>query len=222
MLTRSQVSRSVASAICGGLSLIAWGLLGGCATAKEMPPLVQASSDVNQAAPGTEDSYVKASVREITVAESLRAKRQRSQALSQWVARHPDDVFAADIDALASLLSDPDDGVRGWIAGALGKLGHKAERAVPKLQRALQERPCVDQPLASADAIRLALSRIGAQPTEADKARSAQADGCLSRRDIVLSETGFAKVVSRTSFLGIPGSAMREYDPRPVIDLKII
>jgi hypothetical protein len=137
------------------------------------------------------------------------------------VARHPDDVFAADIDALASLLSDPDDGVRGWIAGALGKLGHKAERAVPKLQRALQERPCEDQPLASAGAIRLALSRIGVQPTEADKARSAQADGCSSRRDIVLSETGFAKVVSRTSFLGTPGNAMREYDRRPVIDVKI-
>lgn len=154
----------------GAVQLLVFVLLslsGNAAASGARPSVTPMSSTADQAASPLTASFVKSSIEDIAVAESLRAKRDKVQALNQWVVRHPNDVSTDDIDALAGLLSDPDDGVRGWIAGALGILGDKALRAAPALQRALQERPCIHQPLASADAIRLALSRMGVQPVHA-------------------------------------------------------
>jgi len=122
---------------------------------------------VSQEAQADSDSFVKIAVKQIAEAESPKFRWDRAQKLSQWVAQHPEEVSLTDIEALAGLVSDPADGVRGWIAGALGHLGGKAKGAVPQLQRALQERPCEDRPMASASAIRLALSRIGVEAIKA-------------------------------------------------------
>jgi uncharacterized protein RhaS with RHS repeats len=51
-----------------------------------------------------------------------------------------------------------------------------------------------------------------------DKAHSAYRDDCFSRRDIVLSETRFARTGNWTSYLDTPSKVMREYDPRLGID----
>lgn len=167
MFTTSQVIRPTASTIYGVLILFALSLWGSCATAQAMPFSILISIDASQTVSSGTGSYVEASTKGIASADSLKTKRQGAQTLSQWVMHHPNDVSADDIDALAGLLSDQDDAVRGWIAGALGRLGDKAKRAVPALQRALLERPCVHQALASAGAIRLSLSRIGVQPVNA-------------------------------------------------------
>jgi hypothetical protein len=113
------------------------------------------------------DSYVKSGIRGITNAPSRKVKIERAQELCRWIGRHQDEVSAMDIDALTKLLTDEDDSIRIWTAGALGLLGKKAKSAVPQLERALLERPCANTPATSASAIRLALSRIGAQPINA-------------------------------------------------------
>ncbi len=101
------------------------------------------------------DSHVKISVAGIAEADSLKLRLDRAQRLSERVNKHPDEVSLTDVDALASLLSAPDDGVRFWIAGTLGTLGVRANSAVPQLQTALQQRPCEKTPMNSASAIRL-------------------------------------------------------------------
>jgi hypothetical protein len=122
---------------------------------------------VNREAQAGSNSIVKIAIRQITEAKSPMARWDRTKKLSQWVAQHPKEVSLTDVEALAGLMSDPDDGLRGWIAGALGQLGGKAKVAVPQLQWALQDRPCENRPANSASAIRLALSRIGAEPVKA-------------------------------------------------------
>jgi len=126
-----------------------------------------ASSTVYQKVQSDADSYVKTAIKGVTDAPSRKLKIERAQELSRWVARHSSDVSATDVDTLANLLSDEEDAVRLWIAGALGQLGDKAKSAAPQLQRAIQERPCANTPATSASAIRLALSRIGVKPVKA-------------------------------------------------------
>jgi hypothetical protein len=98
-------------------------------------------------------------------AENKRDPRVRTAIqLTQWVRKNPDLVSDADISILAGLLREDDDIVRGEAAGALGFLGGRAEPAVPQLLDALKERPCANQPAMSADAIHVALERIGYGP----------------------------------------------------------
>jgi hypothetical protein len=68
------------------------------------------------------------------------------------------------IDDIAALLSDDDDGVRLWAAGALGLIGPRAKRAIPALERALKnaELPpgAAVTGVWSGSAIQIALNRI--------------------------------------------------------------
>src|SRR5215469_5101715 len=72
---------------------------------------------------------------------------------------------------LARALSDDEDGVRAWIAGALGLIGPDAYQAVPSLERALvriegiEAREAVIR-LDSNLAIRIALHRITGKPVD--------------------------------------------------------
>ena len=75
-------------------------------------------------------------------------------------------VSDADIDSLASMMSDRDDSVRYWIATALGYVGPRAHHAIPQLEQALRERACDNSSKTSASAIRLAMSRIGVKVPE--------------------------------------------------------
>lgn len=84
--------------------------------------------------------------------------------LTQWIRRNPTEVSESDIVVLIALLRDEDDVIRGEAAGAIGFVGRRARSAAPALIRALRERPCTKQPGASADAMRVALDRIGAAP----------------------------------------------------------
>lgn len=103
-------------------------------------------------------------------ANAIRAERKRdprvntAKQLTQWVRKNPGQVSDADIFILAGLLRDDDDIIRGEAAGSLGFLGKRAEPAIPQLLDALKERPCVSQPAMSADAIHVALERIGYGP----------------------------------------------------------
>jgi len=140
----------------------------GCSFVAATPAGASTSAQpVKQDAQANSDSFVKIAVKQIAEAESRKVQLDRAQKLSQWVGQHPKEVSLTDIDALAGLMSAPDDGVRFWIAGALGLLDGKAKGAAPQLQTALQERPCANQPMTSASAIRLALSRIGVKPVKA-------------------------------------------------------
>lgn len=117
-----------------------------------------------EAAAQGSDSHIQRVVGLIQSESSVEKRRQHVQDLALWIAGPmPRTVSDGDIDAMAALMRDPDDAIRGRIAGALGKLGARAQRAVPELVQALRERPCENQPLASADAIRLAIKRIGAE-----------------------------------------------------------
>lgn len=72
-----------------------------------------------------------------------------------------DDKTFAD---LVRLMDSPDDPVRGGVAAALGFLGVRAKSAAPKLLEILPKVDCLDGAITSADAIRLALKRIGVTP----------------------------------------------------------
>ena len=72
-----------------------------------------------------------------------------------------DDKTLAD---MVSLLDDPDEGVRGWVAAALGQLGRRAKVAVPKLLALLPAADCEQGELTSAPFIRLALEKMGVKP----------------------------------------------------------
>jgi hypothetical protein len=71
------------------------------------------------------------------------------------------------LSEITSLMSDRVDAVRYWTATALGFLGAQATPSIPALERALDEVRDVHADKTSADAIRLALTRI----------RSAQGSG---------------------------------------------
>ncbi len=76
----------------------------------------------------------------------------------------PKKVNDATLGEMVSLLNTDDDGVRRWVAAALGHLGPRAKVAVPTLLDLLRKVDCLEGDLTSAGAIRLALTRIGETP----------------------------------------------------------
>jgi len=76
----------------------------------------------------------------------------------------PKKVNDATLGEIVSLLNTDDDGVRLWVAAALGNLGPRARIAVPTLLNLLRKVDCLEGDLTSAGAIRLALTRIGETP----------------------------------------------------------
>jgi HEAT repeat protein len=69
------------------------------------------------------------------------ARSEMAKDLAVFLTDLPDSVRAqaideGRIDAIASLLNDENDSVRFWAAGALGKIGPTATRAVPALKEA--------------------------------------------------------------------------------------
>jgi PBS lyase HEAT-like repeat len=93
---------------------------------------------------------------------SVNARTEDARNLADQVRRNELAVSNADIKLLVDMLSDRDDSVRYWIAMALGYIGPRAQPAVPALEKALQEVQCVHASKTSADAMRLALTKIGA------------------------------------------------------------
>jgi hypothetical protein len=76
----------------------------------------------------------------------------------------PSEVDDKTFANLVSLMDSPDDPVRGGVAAALGFLGGRAKSAAPKLLEILPRVDCLDGAITSADAIRLALKRMGVTP----------------------------------------------------------
>lgn len=106
-------------------------------------------------------SFVNQSADAIRTATNRGHRARAAIALCTWVRKHPQLVSDADMPILASLLAEDDDIVRREAAGALGLLGARAKPFIPQLLTALKERPCSSQPAMSADAIHVALERIG-------------------------------------------------------------
>jgi len=69
-----------------------------------------------------------------------------------------------DIDIIDGMLRDEDDSARFWMATILGNLGARAQNSIASLQSALAERPCREGTISSAVAVRLALTKLGAEP----------------------------------------------------------
>jgi hypothetical protein len=93
---------------------------------------------------------------------SVSARTEDAQQLADQVRLNELAVSDADIKLLADMLSDRDDSVRYWIAMTLGYIGPRARPAVSALGKALEEIQCAHGSKTSADAIRLALTKIGA------------------------------------------------------------
>lgn len=68
------------------------------------------------------------------------------------------------IHSLASLLDIEDDGVRMWVAGALGDIGPRASEAVPKLLSILSVSACTVADRGSLATIPKALTKMGVTP----------------------------------------------------------
>jgi hypothetical protein len=81
--------------------------------------------------------------------------------LAEVLRKNSDNVVEGDVRALATLLRDSDDLVRGRAAVALGLIGSRAMSAVPDLRRALSEVECVRADNNSRFVIARALERIG-------------------------------------------------------------
>jgi hypothetical protein len=75
----------------------------------------------------------------------------------------PNSVNDKTVADMVSLLDDPDPGVRGWVATALGLLGPRAKVAVPKLLALLPQADCEQGSLTTGNVIRLALERMGVE-----------------------------------------------------------
>lgn len=107
-------------------------------------------------------SYVRSEAIAVKAEDRREPRARIAIQLAEWVRKNPASVADADIAILADLLREDDDIVRRSAAGALGFLGKRARSTAPQLIQALSERPCASRPALSADAIRLALERIGA------------------------------------------------------------
>ena len=106
-------------------------------------------------------SHVSRSADIIKAATVRKNRADAAIALSYWVRKNPGEVSDNDMSILAGLLTEDDDIVRREAAGALGFLGTRAKPFIPQLLAALKQRPCSDQPAMSADAIHVALERVG-------------------------------------------------------------
>jgi HEAT repeat protein len=143
---RARLCRFLNIALCAG-----WGLLASL-------PSIGANSD----------SLVAIETSAIKSEPSVNARTEDARKLADQIRRNGLVVSDADIKLLADMLSDRDDSVRYWIAMALGYIGPRAQQAVPALEKALREIQCVHASKTSADAIRLALTKIGATTRHQD------------------------------------------------------
>jgi hypothetical protein len=94
--------------------------------------------------------------------------QSRYEAMRQVVGALRNDssgIVENDVVALSELLRDTNDMVRDRAAVALGLIGPRAMHAVPALRTALDEVECVRADQNSSSAIRIALHRIGVEPT---------------------------------------------------------
>lgn len=93
----------------------------------------------------------------------------RSEAAGALAARlreiGPAAVSDSDMGLLCALLQSRDDALRFWGAVMIGDLGPRGKVAIPALKRALTDHPCSNKSVTSADAIRVALRKIGDQST---------------------------------------------------------
>lgn len=77
----------------------------------------------------------------------------------------PKKVDHKTLSEMVALLYTPEDGVRGYVALALGNLGPRAKKAAaPKLLSLLPEVDCIKLEVTSAPAIRVALKEMGVDP----------------------------------------------------------
>lgn len=104
-------------------------------------------------------------IAEVRAGKSLNARCKASEKLFDLL-NGIDPMYVSDgtIADMVSLLNNPDDAVRGNVAGVLGVFGPRAKAAVPKLLALLPAADCLQGDLTSAGAIRLALERMGVKP----------------------------------------------------------
>jgi hypothetical protein len=144
------------------IGLLACSLYGSMTSYGQTVPLALAKPALGQeAAPISGDGLQKIVARIRKEPSANTRIKYTSELVRRISASQPQYLSDNDIYAVATLLADPDDEVRGSIAGALGKLGPRARLAMPALTQALQQRPCENTPTASAAVIRLAIRRIG-------------------------------------------------------------
>ena len=105
-----------------------------------------------------------------TIAKVRRAKTtaERLDAAERLVAltdeRDCSAVTNETIHSLVSLLDIEDDGVRMWVAAALGDIGPRASEAIPKLLGILSVSACMVADRGSEATIPIALTKMGVTP----------------------------------------------------------
>jgi HEAT repeat protein len=92
---------------------------------------------------------------ERTIAAMLLCELTRGDASKQ--------VDDQSLHEIIALLNTSDDSVRYWVALCLANFGPRAKPAVPKLLKILDQTDCVRAAKTSADGIRVALKKIGAE-----------------------------------------------------------
>lgn len=93
------------------------------------------------------------------------ARTDAAEHLSDLTKRiNPAEVDDKTIEGMASLIDTSDYSVLGSVAGALGNLGPRAKAVAPKLLAILPKLECLNLDLNPADAIRIALKRMGVNP----------------------------------------------------------
>ncbi len=104
----------------------------------------------------------------ITKIRKARTTTARLDAAERLVAltdeRDCSEVTDETIHSMVSLLDLQDDGVRMWVAAALGDIGPRGKIAVPKLLSILAEVECRNWDHSSASTIPVALTRMGVTP----------------------------------------------------------
>lgn len=119
-------------------------------------------ASASQPGPTPTEAEVLAQISKIKSESPSLQKEVDGSALAIMV-KHQDFMLirSSEIDAIAVLLSDNDDVVRGYAAIALGNIGPPARRAAPQLMKAFRERECQIGDLTSTDAMLPVFSRIG-------------------------------------------------------------
>jgi hypothetical protein len=111
------------------------------------------------------NAQLEETITKVRTEKSLMARIDQAEHLAELThGVNPKSVDDQTVGDMVSLLDDPDDAVRLWVAGALGHLGRRAKVAAPKLLALLPEADCLQGDLTSAAAIRPALKRMGVKP----------------------------------------------------------
>jgi hypothetical protein len=105
------------------------------------------------------------SIREVKASKDYSSEMDAAERLASLVQRSdPRKVQDGTIHSIARLLDTRNDGVRFWVAQALGYFGLRAHFAVPQLLHALSEIECQRVDVSSEDAIRECIKKAGATP----------------------------------------------------------